>query len=99
MQHNQTFCTAQSYVCHRSEMLRAKQKNMKLQNTKTKHKSLQQNDGNLPLVPYCSSQHPKVYLGLYHPPQHFKKEYKLIHLTTQTCQQFKEYKQLGGIKG
>jgi hypothetical protein len=59
-QHNQTLCTAQPYVFHRTELSCVKQKNMKLQNTKTTYKSLQKNKGNLPLVPYCTSQHPKV---------------------------------------
>ena len=98
-QHNQTLCTARPYMFYRSELSCVKQKNMKLQNTKTTYKTAQKNEGNLPLVPYCTSQHPKVYFGMHHPPQHCTKEYKLIHLTTHICQQWKEHEQLGGIKG
>lgn len=76
-QHNQTLCTAQPYVFHRSELSCVKQKNTKVQNTKTTYKSLQKKEGNLPLVPYCTSQHPKVYSEFHHPPQHCTKEYKL----------------------
>jgi hypothetical protein len=63
-----------------TELLSMKQAyNMKQQHSKVTHKSLQQKEVNLPLVPYPSKHFNEGLFGSPHSPS-FETEYELFHL-------------------